>query len=238
MGIFMTLFSLGERLALCASMVRPGTALADVGTDHAYLPVWLAKQGLIAAAVASDVRSGPLERAKRNIEKYGVGHIVNARLSDGLDAILPEEADDVVIAGMGGLMIAEIVRRAAWLKNGGKRLILQPMTREEDLRRSLAEEGFFIVREQAAQEEHRVYTAMLCAYGTDGRPQNELFPYIGLLTSETPASRAYLRRERKRLLKRANGLKAQGDEGRALELFRIRERIGAMLPPEEPESEE
>ena len=91
----MRLFSLGKRLSLCASMVRQGTSLADVGTDHAYLPVWLAKHGLIRNAIASDVRRGPLERARRNIERYGEDDVITVRLSDGLDRILPGEADEI-----------------------------------------------------------------------------------------------------------------------------------------------
>ncbi len=225
----MKLFSLGARLALCASMVRPGAALADVGTDHAYLPVWLAKRGVVPRAVASDIRPGPLERAKRNIERFGAQDAVETRLCDGLDGILPGEADDVVIAGMGGEMIAGIVGRAPWLKNAGKHLILQPMTREENLRRALSEAGFSVLREQAALEERRVYTVMLCACVPGGKREDGLYPYIGLLDAETPANRAYLRRERKRLLNRANGLAARGDGEGAAELFRLREKIGALL---------
>lgn len=234
----MTLFSLGARLALCASMVRPGAALADVGTDHAHLPIWLAKQGLISKAVASDVRPGPLERAKQNIEKYGAGDEVKARLCDGLDGILPEEADDVVIAGMGGEMIAEIVCRAAWLENAGKHLILQPMTREENLRRSLMKMGFSVLSEQAVLEEGHVYTVMLCAYGPGEGREDGLFPYIGLLDAKTPESRAYLRREQKRLFDHANGFAARGDGEKASELLRLRARIGKMLAAEESKSEE
>lgn len=225
----MVLFTLGGRLALCASMVRPQAALADVGTDHAYLPVWLAKQGVIKTAVASDIRPGPLERAKNNIERYGVDSLVTARLSDGLDEISPEEADDIVIAGMGGLMMADIIRRAEWLKNSEKRLILQPMTHVEDLRRSLSEQGFSVLREQAVLDEGHVYTAMLCAYDPANSASGTLFPYIGRLTAETPENRMYLRREMKRLLNRANGLRLQGDEKGSAELFQIREQIGAML---------
>ncbi len=184
------------------------------------------------------MRPGPLERARRNIEKYDVGNLVETRLCDGLDGIKPEEADDVVIAGMGGLMIAEIICRAEWLKNAEKHLILQPMTREENLRRSLSKWGFSVLREQAVLEENHVYTVMLCAWGPGGSPQAELFPYIGLLNAESPESRAYLRRERKRLLNHANGLAACGDEKGASELFRLREQIGKMLTAKEPKSEE
>ena len=238
MGIFMTLFSLGARLALCASMVRPGTALADIGTDHAHLPIWLAKQGLISKAVASDVRPGPLERAKQNIETYDAVNEVKTRLCDGLDGILPEEADDVVIAGMGGEMISEIVSRAVWLKNAEKHLILQPMTREENLRRSLLKMGFTILREQAVLEEGHVYTVMLCAYSPGEGRKIGLFPYIGLLDAKTPESRAYLCREQKRLSDHANGFTARGDGEKASELLQLRAQIGEMLAAEKSKSEE
>lgn len=219
-------------------MVRPGAALADVGTDHAYLPVWLAKSGRITRAVASDVRPGPLERARQNIEKYNVNDLVETRLCDGLDRIKSEETDDVVIAGMGGLMIAEIIGRTGWLKSTEKHLILQPMTREENLRRSLSERGFSILREQAVLEENHVYTVMLCAWDSCGNTQTELFPYLGLLNAESPENRAYLRRERKRLLNHANGFVACGNEKGASELFRLRDEIGRMLTAKEPQLEE
>lgn len=229
----MKLFSLGERLALCASMVREGAALADVGTDHAYLPVWLAKQGRVRKVVASDVRPGPLERAKENIEKFGVDGLVEARLSDGLDAVRPEEADDVVLAGMGGELITEIIDRAAWLKDAEKHLILQPMTREEDLRRSLVRQGFSVLREQAVLEGRRVYTVMLCAYGRPAQSRNDLFPYIGLLSGDSAAGRAYLRREKKRLGNRARGLRAEGDEAGAAKLLGFCGEIEALVQTEE-----
>ena len=92
---------LDERLSLCASYVRESTALADVGTDHAYLPVWLSLNKRIRSAVASDVRKGPLGNAEKNIKFYGVGDIVKTVLSDGLDSVSPDEADDIVENAVG-----------------------------------------------------------------------------------------------------------------------------------------
>lgn len=231
----MRLFSLGERLSLCASMVRPGALLADVGTDHAYLPVWMARNGLIRRAVASDVRAGPLERAKKNIERYGVGNLVAVRLSDGLDAVQPSEAEDIVVAGMGGLMIAEIISRAPWLKEGGRHLILQPMTRAEDLRRSLSDQGFAILRERAVREEHHLYTAMLCAYSPGRRGKGLLFPYLGGLNASVPEDRSYLLREGKRLRAKADGLRLQGDTAGAARLFSVLRELEALVLTKETE---
>ena len=112
------LFQLDGRLAKCAAMLR-GVPFADIGTDHAYLPVYLAVRGEIPAAIAADLREGPLESAKRTIARFHVESIVTARLSDGLAAIQPQEAEDIVIAGMGGELIAQILSKAPWLKAGG-----------------------------------------------------------------------------------------------------------------------
>ena len=129
------LFQLDPRLSLCASFVPAGAKLADIGTDHGYLPIWLAKTGRVIHAVAADLRPGPLERAKENVRKYQVEDIVELRLSDGLQAFLPEEADFIVIAGMGGEVIASILG-ALPAEGNRRRLVLQPMTRAEELRRS------------------------------------------------------------------------------------------------------
>ena len=224
------LFSLGARLALCASLVRPGTALADVGTDHAYLPIWLAGSGLIRSAVACDVRPGPLSRARRNIARYGVQSLVSARLSDGLEAVAPPEAEDVVIAGMGGLMMIHVLENAPWLKEGDRRLILQPMTSAPELREHLAREGWTVLREQAAEEGGHIYAAMQAAFRPGGWECGELFPYIGRMTAGTGEGRKYLLREMRRLEKQARGLASCGESGEAARLFRLSEQIGLLLP--------
>ncbi|MCI1966804.1 MAG: class I SAM-dependent methyltransferase [Oscillospiraceae bacterium] len=223
------LFSLGSRLALCAAMVRPGTALADVGTDHAYLPVWLAKQGLIRSAVAADIRQGPLDRARANIARYGVSNLVSARLSDGLDQIEPREAEDLVIAGMGGLMMIHILKRAPWLKEPARRLILQPMTKAETLRKFLADEGFFIERELAAEEDGHVYSVMQVSYSPQKRRENELFYYIGKITAETAQGRKYLQLQNRRLKRRANGLSKAGNISQANHFFSLAAQIETLL---------
>lgn len=209
------LFTLGGRLQLCASMVRGGAALADIGTDHGYLPIWLARRGLISRAVAADVRLGPLQKAQINIERYRVQDKVSARLSDGLHEIFPLEADDIVIAGMGGEMMIHIISEAPWLKNGNKHLILQPMTSAEELRVYLAAQGFAVVREQAAEEDGHVYSVFLACYSPDSVETDELYPYIGKLNAATEESRAYIRMKIRALEKRARGLTVSGAKEKA-----------------------
>ena len=103
---------LSPRLRSVAELVPRGARFADVGTDHAYLPVWLLQRGVISRAVVSDLRQGPLDRARSTAEKYGLTSRMDFRLCDGLSAIRPEEADTIAIAGMGGETVAAILAYA------------------------------------------------------------------------------------------------------------------------------
>ena len=102
---------LSKRLEAIASMVTPGNRLVDVGCDHGYLPIALVRRQIIPSAIAMDVRSGPLGRAKENIEAYGLNPYIETRLSDGLEALQPGEGDTLSVAGMGGPLIERILSR-------------------------------------------------------------------------------------------------------------------------------
>ena len=217
-------------------MVRQGARLADIGTDHAYLPIWLAKRRRIRGAVACDVRPGPLDRARRNILRYGAQDLVSARLSDGLDFVLPAEAEDVVIAGMGGLMMISILERAPWLREEDRRLILQPMTSEPELRSYLAGEGYAVLAERAASEDGHVYAVMQATFRPRDCRYGELFPYIGRVAPETPEGRDYLRLQMRRLQKRAGGFAHCGRTGEADRYARLAREIGSLLSGEEREN--
>ena len=103
------MITLDSRLSLCASFVRQDSKLADIGTDHAYLPVWLCQNGVCKSAVAADINPEPLSRGQLTIAQAGLEDKVKTRLSDGLKSISADEADDIVIAGMGGELIAKII---------------------------------------------------------------------------------------------------------------------------------
>lgn len=203
--------TLDSRLSLCASFVREGTKLADVGTDHAYLPIKLAAEGKILSAVASDIRIGPLENATANIIKYGVENIVSTVLSDGLDNISPESADDIVIAGMGGELIAKIIKRTQWLYDGSRRLILQPMTRMESLRLFLYQNGFLIEKEKACVSGKKCYSVMLCRYDGVIRKCSTKTQYIGLLDRDPSyEAQRYVSMIKSKLIRKISGLKKSG----------------------------
>lgn len=150
---------LTSRLRLLADWVRPGARLADVGTDHAYLPVWLTLHGRVVHAIASDLREKPLERARETGRTYGAEGI-DFRLGGGLAPIGPEEADTIVIAGMGGENIVSILEAAPWTADGNHTLLLQPMTHAESLRRFLMDRGYRVRREALVYDRGTIYPVL------------------------------------------------------------------------------
>lgn len=157
------------RLKQIALSLPTCKVLADIGTDHAYIPIHCVSHGIADRALACDVRQGPLDIARENIERYHLSDRIEARLSDGLEALSPDEADSVVIAGMGGQLIGEILARGADRISRETTLVLQPMIAVEELRQYLYESGYCISRETLAAEGNKLYhimTAQLgeCAY--------------------------------------------------------------------------
>lgn len=161
--------SLSHRLAAVAGFVRPGSRVADIGTDHAYLPAWLTGQGICPEAVAADIRPGPLSRARETVERYGLSDRITLRLSDGLDALRPGEAEDIVIAGMGGELVCEILSRASWVRDEKLRLVLQPMTHAETVRQYLYQNGYSLVGERAVRDGEHLYCVLAAAYAGVGK---------------------------------------------------------------------
>ena len=150
---------LTPRLQLLADWVPQGAKLADIGTDHGYLPVWLSLQGRLVSAIASDLRKGPLERAKETGRTYGAQNI-DYRLGNGLDGVRPEEADVIVIAGMGGETIASILEAAPWTADGNHTLLLAPHTKSEELREYLMNHGFEIRKEALVYDRGTIYPVL------------------------------------------------------------------------------
>ena len=144
--------------------MRFGVSVVDVGTDHGYLCALLAHTHPENPILGCDIAPKPLENAKKNIEHFGLLERVQLRLSDGLDSVLPSEAQDIVILGMGGTLIVRLLDRHAWLKDHDRQLILQPMTRAYELRRWLCDNGFSIHEEIVAREGRRLYVLMRCSF--------------------------------------------------------------------------
>ena len=153
-----------KRLCAAAELVRQGAVFADIGTDHALLPVFLCKKGRIARAVAADINVGPLAAARMQVEAEGVSHMVKLVLTDGLSGLEKEGLTDIAICGMGGELIVSILSSAPFVKNKQLRLILQPMTHASDLRYYLAKEGFRIVEERTAIAKGKCYFCFAAEY--------------------------------------------------------------------------
>ena len=189
--------SVDNRLQRIAGMIRRGDRVADIGTDHAYLPVFLIKEGIAEKAFACDVSDGPIENARKTVERSGVDGIT-LRKGDGLLAVCPEEIDTAVIAGMGGDLIARIISDAEWIKNSRYELILQPMTAVEDLREYLCKNGFEILKEQAVSAHGRTYTAMKVVFTGKITECDPVFYFVGRLSENMGEDElTYIKRKRR-----------------------------------------
>lgn len=152
------IIKIGPRLRAVASYVVQGAKLADIGTDHAYLPVYLLQKELISGAIAVDIHKGPLEAAENTVKLYGLASRIDIRLGNGLIPLLPGEIDTLVIAGMGGATILEILLSKPEVLEKVNSLILQPQGAEDRVRKFLADQGWKLKDEELVQEDGRIYT--------------------------------------------------------------------------------
>ena len=221
---------ISKRLLAAAGFIKGGEFIADVGTDHAYLPIYLYTNGKIRGAVVSDINEGPIERAKRNILEFSAEDGVIPVLSDGLSKIDEYSPDTVFILGMGGELILNIISSAEWVKEKRPRLILQPMTHPELLREFLFSNGFEITEEMII-EDGKIYQMLEARY-TERNTEASLlelhFGKINLLRRE-PLLLDALRRESAILNARIEGKKSAGlsagDDGELLKLINEYENI-------------
>ena len=184
------------RLCSAVAYLTPGGRVADVGTDHAHLPIYLVAKGISSVAVASDLRKGPLERAEHNVREAGLTEKISLVLCDGLSKIKPYRPDDILIFGMGGELIASILDAAPWVKDPEIGLILQPMSRQETLRRYLLEHGFSILGESLTFVD-RIYQTIYARYTGKQEHYTEEELLVGRLNlqSKPPLLRGLVERE-------------------------------------------
>ena len=175
------MIKLDARLSAVASLVRDGVRVADIGTDHAYLLTYLIEKGVCPRGIAADLRKGPLENARQTVIEAGLTDKVELILSDGLENIIEGSCDDIVIAGMGGNLIAEILSKAHWIKNENLNIVAQPMTHAEVLRQFFVDNGFEILREKTATDGRRFYCIMSAKYSGKKSEQDISYIYTGQL---------------------------------------------------------
>ena len=201
----MSILKTHGRLSLCADYVREGSRLADIGTDHGYLPIALCQSGKIPSALACDINPLPLRSAQENIARFGLSKKIQTRLSDGLKEVSPDEADDIVIAGMGGELIRDILTAAPWVKDGKKHLVLQPMTHHDDLIRWLVENGFAIERQAAVRDDGKYYTVLSTRFTGDKTACDPYTALVGKLDLHEENSRGFLSRSLQNLRNKSKG---------------------------------
>ncbi|MFZ5985912.1 MAG: tRNA (adenine(22)-N(1))-methyltransferase [Bacillota bacterium] len=185
------------RLKLIADMTPKCDIVCDIGTDHAYIPIYLVKNGKCKKAVAADVKSGPLKAAQKNIDSFGLRDYIIAKIGDGLSPIEEDEADVIVIAGMGGMLIREILESNYSKAVKANALILQPMNAIELVREWLYEHGFEVYSERLVSEGHKIYNAIAAKWTGVIQKKDEVFYYIGqkLIENRDPLLKKYIEKK-------------------------------------------
>ena len=181
---------------MTAALVPPGFAVADIGGDHARLPVHLVRAGLCPRAIASDIAAGPLENARKTVLRSNLQGKIELRLSDGFQEFSPDDADCWILAGMGGTLMSRLLDAAPWLCAPGAVLAAQPMRHADDLRAWLISHGFVIEIESACRDAGRPYMALRAVYGGTARDYPPGYIYYGeLIHNPGPIAREILTRE-------------------------------------------
>ena len=196
------MIKISNRLLAVASFVTDGNILADVGTDHGYIPIYLMQKERIPKAIAMDINAGPLQRAKEHIDVYGLNDYIETRLSDGVAALVPGEVDTVLIAGMGGGLVMHILEEGKEVCIQAKELVLQPQSELERVRAYLWSNGYVILEEDMVLEDEKFYPMMRVAYQNvidTESAENQLFCRYGkhLLEQRHVVLGEYLKREEK-----------------------------------------
>ncbi len=202
---------LTPRLSAVASLVKGGGIIADIGTDHGYLPIYLIQTGKVESAIAADIGREPLKNAEKSVEYYDLTDKISLRLSDGLREFEPTDANEIIFAGMGGTLIAEKLSEIPWVKNSDIHFIFQPQSRAEDLREFLYSNGFEILNELATHEARRVYITFDAVYTGVNSDFTMADCFIGKLP-HTEDAHKHLEGHLKRLEEKYNALTACGRE--------------------------
>jgi len=206
---------LSLRLKKIADMIDNGSVVADIGTDHGLLPVYLMRRSKSEAVIASDIRKAPFEKARACIERSGTGKYIQTVLTAGLEGMLIDSLSHIIIAGMGGETISKILLNGdgsadfdpVVYKN--RKFIMQPMTRAYELRLFLTENGFFIKSETLVKDSGRIYKIMEAEYDGMRREKDRFYLCYGDVEGYTDEGlkKEYIAREMKKVEKMLSGLK-------------------------------
>ncbi|MDO4311976.1 MAG: class I SAM-dependent methyltransferase [Eubacteriales bacterium] len=226
---------LSKRLNAVAGLVTEGASVADIGTDHGYVPIYLAGTGKCPHVIAMDINRGPLERAMEHIRAHELESRIETRLSDGLKSLKKGEADTMIAAGMGGNLTIRILDNSPELVEGMEEFILQPQSEIHKVRKYLNQNGFLLVAEDMVEEDGKFYPVMKLIHGNEPAfSEEELYYGRILLAEKHPVLHKFLIREKKRKEMICGKLSAQPGERALLrrgelekEISRIRRGLAA-----------
>lgn len=194
---------LSKRMQMVADMVTKGSILADIGCDHGFVSIYLVEQNICPKVIAMDVNEGPLLRAREHIEERGLAEAIDVRLSDGMEKLTPEEADSILIAGMGGRLVIKILSEQMEKAKALQEVILQPQSELHLVRKFLTEQGFHILKEDMTEENGKYYPAIKAVWKEESpKPLQEVEQWYGpcLLKEKHPVLLKYLKREKNKFL--------------------------------------
>ncbi len=218
------MLNLSLRLKTIASLVPRGARVCDVGTDHAFLPIYLAENNITQNVIATDLNEKPLKNARENLKKSGVSG-VELRLCDGLSAVEESEVDTVIIAGMGGEVIIGIMDACEWLQKETISIILQPTTSAEILRRFLCENRFEILEEIPVLENSKLYSVMKVKYSGISISYPEHYYFIGKIPC-TKEGILYIKKQQKRIIQCIEAFKMLDNKQQE---YRLYEQINSAI---------
>ncbi|AKP42401.1 TPA: SAM-dependent methyltransferase [Clostridioides difficile] len=180
---------LTDRLLKIASLASDGKKIADIGTDHGYIPVYLLKEGKVPFAVLADVNKGPLDNAHKEVIQNNLLDKVDLRLGSGIEILEIGEVEEVIIAGMGGILISELLEAKKEVAHNVEKLILQPMQAQEELRYYLLNNGYEILEEVLVREDFRIYEIIVAKYtGKNTIIEDEIYYEVGIKLLENKDS--------------------------------------------------
>ena len=220
---------LSKRLASVVSLVREGALVADVGTDHGYVPIYLAQTGVSRHIIAMDVNPGPLMRASEHIGEHGLGDMIETRLSDGLKGLKEGEADTMIAAGMGGGLVIRILRESPEIVRGIQEFILQPQSEIHKVRDYLNRSGFRLTEERMTEEDGKFYPVMKWRHGEEpAYSEPELYYGRRLLADRDLVLYRFLVKEEGRMDAIYQGLKNQPGEAVRFRCEEIERELGRI----------
>ena len=209
---------LTDRLLKIASLVTEGKRVADIGTDHGYIPVYLLNQGKVPYAILADVNRGPLENARGEVRHNKLLDKVDLRLGSGIEVLVKGEVDEVIIAGMGGILISELLEAKLEVAHSVDKLILQPMQAQNELRKYLLNNGFEILDEVLVKEDFRIYEIIIAKYtGKNTVVSDEIYYEVGtkLIENKDPLLNEFIDKKiymYNSIIKKIEGKSSEGIE--------------------------